>query len=176
MLRVLFLVVLFLLLYIKETFYFLPIIVVLWAFSKKDWLKINKKVIFSILFFNLAVTVGYVIMSYIKDFSPWEYLLYINTKVYTTTFFVLLFFERVNVVQFIEFSKTLSYLLTITLSMIYSYKKTFEEFRLSIKARGGIEDMGFLKRVSLFFFQKAMVDSKQRALAMRARGFFDDRA
>ncbi|WP_457749324.1 hypothetical protein [Sulfurimonas sp.] len=113
-------------------------------------------------------------MAYIQDFSPWKYLLYINMKVYTTTYFVLLFFERVNVVKFFAFSATLSYLLTLTLSMVYSYKKTFEEFRLAVRARGSIENKEFIKQVFAFFFQKAMDDSKERALAMRSRGFFDD--
>lgn len=172
--RVLFISVLFLLLIIKKSLYYLPIIAIFWIIAKRDFFKINKKVLISIALFNSAVVIGYLIMAFIKDISPWEYLIYINLKVYATTFFVFLFFSRVNIVKFFEFSSSLSYLLTLTLSMIYSYIKTFNEFRLAVKARGADEDFNFLKRVSAFFFQKAMMDSKERALAMRARGFFDD--
>ncbi len=174
MTRVLFVLTLFALLLIRDAVLYLPIILVLWLISGSTFVKINKRVLLSILLFNSAVSIGYLIMAYLQHFSAWEYLCYINLKVYTSTFFVILFFDRVNVVQFFSFSQTLSYLLTLTLGMVYSYIKTFESFKFAVRARGGIEDMGFLKRVSAFFFEKAMHDSKERALAMRARGFFDD--
>ncbi len=172
--RVAFIVILFALLLIKEAIYYLPIIVILWLVAYRDFFKLNKRVLFSIVLFNSAVSIGYLIMAFIKGISPWEYIIYINLKVYTTTFFVMLFFSRVNIVKFFEFSKALSYLLTLTLSMLYSYIYSFNEFRLAIKARGAMEDIRFLQRVFLFFFQKAMHDSKERAIAMKARGFFDD--
>jgi len=172
--RLFFVIILFMLLFIKKSIYYVPFIAIEWIMANKDFLKINKKVFLSILLFNSAVTVGYIIMALFKNLSPWEYLIYINLKVYTITFFVFLFFSRVNIVRFFEFSKTLSYLLTLTLSMVYSYINTFNEFRLAIKTRGANEDFAFLKRVSAFFFQKALSDSKERALAMRARGFFND--
>jgi cobalt/nickel transport system permease protein len=174
MVRAFFIVVLFALLLIRNYYYYLPIIALLNIVAFKDALKLNKRVIISIFLFNFAVTIGYIIMAYLKGFVAWEYLIYINLKVYTITLFVMLFFSRVNVVKFFEFSKSLSYMLTITLSMIYSYKKSLFEFKDAIKARGGIEDFEFLKRVFAFFLKKAMSDSKERALALKARGFFDD--
>ena len=172
--RLFFLVLFFTILTIKKALYFLPIILVLWIASKNVFLKINKRVVLSILLFNSAITIGYIIISYIKGLTPWDYLIYINLKVYTISYFVILFFSKVNIVRFFEFSKDLSYILTISLTMIYSYIKTFNDFKLAIKARGFNEDFAFIKRVFYFFLTKAISDSKERSLAMKARGFFDD--
>jgi len=117
-------------------------------------------------------------MSFVKGFSPWEYLLYINTKVYLLTYFVFYFFSKVDMIEFFAFSKELSYLLSISLSQIISYKKTFEDFRLAYRARVvrslREREKGFIAGVFDFFLSKALKDSKERTLAMKARGFFDN--
>ncbi len=115
-------------------------------------------------------------MAFFKNTNPWYYVVYINLKVYTLTYFVFLFFENVSVVKFLAFSKDLSYLLTITLSQIFTYKKTYEDFRLAFRARVmkiKIKEKVFIQRVFKFFLNKAMYDSKERTLAMKGRGFFD---
>jgi len=127
--------------------------------------------------FNLGVSLGYALMGYIKGFNPWHYIIYINLKVFLMTYFVFWFFEKVNIVRFFAFSKDLSYLLTMTLSQIYSYKKTFEDFKMAFKSRVvnlRNKEKDFIANTFKFFFKKAMSDSKEKALAMKARGFFDD--
>jgi len=114
-------------------------------------------------------------MSAFKNMNTSEYLIYINLKVYTLTYFVFWFFTKISVIEFFSFSKDLSYLTTITLSQIYSYKKTFEDFKLSFKARVyKLTDKSpkFITRTFEFFLTKAIKDSKERSLAMKARGFF----
>jgi len=131
----------------------------------------------AILFFNLGVSVGYVILAYFKDINPWHYVLYINLKVILMTYFVFWYFNRVSIVEFFSFSKEFSYLLTITLSQIFSYKKTFIDFRDAFRARVvHIKDKEkqFIVNTFKFFLNKAMRDSKERALAMKARGFFEN--
>lgn len=79
--------------------------------------------------------------------------------------------------QFFAFSKDLSFLLTITLSQIISYKKSFYDLKAAFKSRVikkvREREKGFVVKVFDFFFQKAMRDSNKKILAMRARGFFD---
>jgi len=116
-------------------------------------------------------------MAYFKHINPWHYIVYINLKVYTLTFFVFWFFSKISPVQFMAFSKDLGYLTTITLSQIYSYKKTFEDFRLAFKSRTyKLKDKNpkFITRTFEFFLKKAIKDSEERTLAMKARGFFKD--
>jgi cobalt/nickel transport system permease protein len=80
-------------------------------------------------------------------------------------------------IEFFSFSKELSFLLSISLSQIISYKKTFEDFRLAYRARVvrslREREKGFVGRVFEFFLLKALRDSKERTMAMKARGFFD---
>ena len=132
----------------------------------------------AVLLFNLGVSLGYLILAWFKNISPWHYILYINLKVILMTYFVFWFFSKVSLIQFFSFSKDLSYLLTITLSQIYSYKKTFLDFRDAFRARVvNIRDKEktFIVNTFRFFFQKALKDSKERTLAMKARGFFEEK-
>jgi len=174
--RIFFILFFFLILSLKNIEYLIFITLFLWLISFKKFLKINKRVLKSIILFNLGVTLGYIIMAYFKHINPWHYIIYINLKVYTLTFFVFYFFSKISPVQFMAFSKDLGYLTTITLSQIYSYKKTFEDFRLAFKSRTyKLKDKSpkFITRTFEFFLKKAIKDSEERALAMKARGFFN---
>jgi len=176
-LRIFFLSSFFALLYLKRIDIILGVIGVLFLLDYKYFFKRVKKVFFSILFFNTGVSLGYVFMAYFKGISPWHYIVYINLKVFMMTYFVFWFFSKVNVVEFFSFSKDFSYLLTMTLSQIFSYKKTFEDFRMAFKSRVVSlrdKEKKFISNTFRFFFRKAMRDSKEKALAMRARGFFED--
>ena len=174
--RVSFVITLLALLWLRDIRVMFVAVVLLWIVSYKDIVKLNKKVIKSIFLFNMSITVGYVILSFFKDVSLVSFIVYINLKVYLLTYFVFWFFAKVDVVDFFSFSKDLSYLLSISLSQIVSYKKTYEDFRLAYKARVikklRQREKGFIGRVFDFFLQKALKDAKERSLAMKARGFF----
>ena len=93
------------------------------------------------------------------------------------TYFVFWYFYKISIVEFFAFSREFSYLLTITLSQIYSYKKTFIDFRDAFRARVvnlRDKEKQFIANTFKFFLNKAMRDAKERALAMKARGFFDE--
>ena len=172
-----FIVILFTILSIKNPLYLSSIIAILWLISFKQSYKLTIKVIKSIFLFNLGISIAYLIMAIFKNNSL-DYLIYINLKVFAMTYFVFWFFSKNNMVQFFSFSKELSYLLTITLSQIYSYKKTYEDFRLAYKARVikklRKREEGFITKTFEFFLKKALKDSKERSLALKARGFFDN--
>jgi cobalt/nickel transport system permease protein len=175
--RIFFILTFFILLSIRNLEYLLICIPVLWLISYKKILKLNIRVIKSIIVFNLGVSLGYIIMAFIKHLSPWHYILYINLKVYSLTYFVFWFFAIISPVQFMAFSKDLGYLTTITLSQIFSYKKTFEDFKLAFKSRVlklTDKDPKFITRTFEFFLNKALHDANERTLAMKARGFFDN--
>ena len=173
--RIVFLLTLFFLLSCHNILYLALSIILFYIIDLKNFKKLNKKVLHSIFLFNLAITISYAIMFlFNKDLNLW-YLLYINLKVYAITYFVAFFFSKVDMVQFFAFSKDLSFLLTITLSQIISYKKSFYDLKTALKARviKRLREKGFILKVFDFFFQKAMQDSNQRVLAMKARRFFD---
>ena len=179
MLKIVFILLFFILLSLKNlTLINLSLIslIVISLITDKN-LKIFLKSIKSVILFNLGVSIGYLILAIFKNISPWHYLIYINLKVILMTFFVFYFFSKVSLVEFFSFSKELSYLLTISLSQIFSYKKTFEDFKMAFRARVyKLTDKSpkFITRTFEFFFQKALKDSKERTLAMKARGFFEN--
>ncbi len=176
-LRFIFLVFLFYFLWVKEVTILLYVLPFLWIISYKKFIKLNIKAIKSIFFFNSGISFAYIVMSYLKGVSPLEFLVYINLKVYILTYFVFYFFSKINIIEFFSFSKELSYLLMISLSQIISYKKTFEDFKLAYKTRVikklRKRDKRFIVWVFEFFMTKALCDSKERTIAMKARGFFD---
>ena len=172
-----FIIVLFTILFLKSSIYLSGVILILWLISIKDSFKLTKRVIKSIFLFNLGISVAYLIMSIFKDIDL-SYIIYINLKVFAMTYFVFWFFSKNNMIQFFSFSRDLSYLLTISLSQIYSYKKTYEDFRLAYKARIikklRKREEGFITKTFDFFLKKALKDSKERSLALKARGFFEN--
>jgi cobalt/nickel transport system permease protein len=176
--RIAFVVILFTFLYLKDVESLFVCLLLLVLVSYKEFLSLNTRVVKSILLFNLSVSVGYFVMSLIQTLSPWEFLLYINLKVYLLTYFVFYFFSKVDMIAFFSFSKELSFLLSISLSQIISYKKTFDDFRLAFQARVirkvSEREKGFITQVLEFFLLKALRDSKERTMAMKARGFFDN--
>ncbi|MEO1959270.1 MAG: hypothetical protein ABGX23_06935 [Nautiliaceae bacterium] len=175
--RVSFVLFFLILLSLKRVEYILASLFLLFLIDFKNVYKRLKKVILSVFLFNLGVSIGYLILSFVKGVSPFEYVIYINLKVILMTYFVFWFFSRVDIVKFFSFSKDLSYLLSITLSQIYSYKKTFIDFRDAFRARVvNLKDKEkeFIANTFKFFLKKAFKDSKERSLAMKARGFFDD--
>jgi cobalt/nickel transport system permease protein len=176
-LRILFLIIFLSLLYLKNIELILLSIFTIFLIDFKNIFKRSKKVFISIFLFNLGVSLGYILMAYIKGISPWHYIIYINLKVFMLTYFVFMFFEKVNIVKFFSFSKDLSYLLTMTLSQIFSYKKTFEDFKMAFKSRVVSvknKEKKFITNTLKFFFKKAFKDSKEKSLALKARGFFND--
>lgn len=163
----------------SHSFYLLGFFaILLLLLARTAWFKILKKALKSIFFFNIAISVGFFIISLLNQ-KPWmEYLLLFNLRVFDLTLSTMLFSHYVNIALALSFSKTLSFLLSISLSQIYSYQKSYENFMLSLKSRL-IKKMRersqkeFITSVFGYFFTKALYDSEEKSLALKARGFFD---
>jgi len=170
-----FIAILFTILSIKSILYLSVIIATLWAISFRQSYKLSLKVVKSIFLFNFGISIAYLIMAIFKH-TDLSYIVYINLKVFAMTYFVFWFFSKHNMIQFFSFSKELSYLLTITIAQIYSYKKTYDDFLLAYKARVikqlHTRQKRFITKTFEFFLKKALKDSKERSLAMKSRGFF----
>ncbi|WP_292657816.1 hypothetical protein [Nitratifractor sp.] len=175
--RVFFVVAFFALLSLHHLSYLFAALITLWIVSFPKIAPLTIRVLRSILIFNLGLSLGYAAMALWRHETPWEYLFYINLKVYVLTYFVFWFFGRHSIVRLMGFSKDLSYLTTIALSQIVSYKKSFEDFRLAYLSRGlRLKDKNprFIARTFEYFLEKSLYDADERTLAMKARGFFRD--
>ena len=126
----------------------------------------------------MTISLAYIMMAILKN-QPWEDFIFLfNMRVFDLTFMTLLLTKSVNIASLLSFSSTLSFLFTIALSQIISYQKSYENFSLSLKSRL-IKKMSqrhkkeFIGAVFGYFFKKALYDSEEKSLALKARGFFD---
>ena len=144
----------------------------------KACFKLMKRALKSVFIFNAAMSLGYVIVAWMSDRAWVDFVVLFNLRVFDLTFFTLLLASKINIAQALSFSKTLSFLWTIALSQIFSYQKSYENFTLSLKSRL-IKKMNerskkeFIASVFGYFFTKALYDSEEKSLALKARGLFD---
>lgn len=137
-----------------------------------------KRSIMAILMFNISISLGYIILSLFRDEPFLSFLILFNLRVFNLTFMTLLFSKSVNIPFLLSFFPTLSFLFTLSLSQIFSYKRSYENFMLSLKSRM-IKKMNernkkeFIATVFGYFFKKVLYDSEEKSLALKARGFFD---
>lgn len=142
-------------------------------------LKLLRRALRVILVFNLAVSLGYVLLAELRGFSPWETLLLINLRVVTLTLLTFLFIARVNLFRALDFSPRLSWLLTLAYSQALGFQRAQADFRLALASRS-LDRPRLIDRyrasaaAAAWFMDKALATARESALALRARGFFDD--
>ena len=151
---------------------------ILLLLARRDALRIARKALVALAAFNGTVSIAYAVTAWMHGEPFADYLLLFNLRVFDLTFMTFLFASRVNVVQAVAFSPTLSFLLAASLSQIQSFRRTFEEFGLALKSRT-IRPLrernrrDFLGSMFLFFFKKARHNADELSMALKARGFFD---
>ncbi|WP_297452703.1 hypothetical protein [Persephonella sp.] len=164
---------------VHNLWFFVVFLSFLFVFSGKDIFSILKKTAFSIILFNSIVSISYIIYSVLKNQEWFEYIILLNLRVFTITFMTFLFIQKINIFKALSFSKTLQFLVVLSYSQILIYKKSFNEFKLALKSRiiqkPERKDMyNFISRVSYFFLNKSINNSKEISQAMKSRGFFID--
>ncbi len=154
----------------------IAVLLLLLAYSKA-W-KITKKTLLALALFNGIVTLSYIGMIWIKGWGYWEFIALFNLRVFDMTFMTLLVFEHINIIRALSFCKTLAFLLAASLSQIETFRRTYEEFGLTLKSRT-IKPLRernkreFLETMFFYFFKKAHHNSDELSLSLKARGFFD---
>jgi len=137
-----------------------------------------KKSIKAIFLFNISVTLGYVIKAYLTQSPFLDYIMMFNLRVFDITFLVFYTFGKINLLRAFSFSRSLKLLLISTLSQIASFQKSYEDFKMALKSRSvkklsESDKKKFISSMFYFFFKKSLLNSKERTLALKARGFFD---
>lgn len=136
-----------------------------------------RRTLLPVFFFNLSVSLGYIVLGLIgSDFQP-GYLALMNIRVILLTFLTFLMVARIDLLRVVSFSATLTYLIVLTLSQIMTFRRLLAEFRLAGVSRRlrrpSLRD-GYTRGagVAVQFFDKAEHGAGEIALAMRSRGFF----
>jgi cobalt/nickel transport system permease protein len=100
-----------------------------------------------------------------------------NLRVVTITYTTFFFINHTNLFSALSFSKTLSYLLSLTYSQITAYQKIMNDINFAHTSREIKRDKRHLKIFTThtiwLFFTKSIYNAKESSLAMRSRGFLD---
>ncbi|NPA65948.1 MAG: hypothetical protein GXO11_03610 [Epsilonproteobacteria bacterium] len=140
--------------------------------------KIFLKALKAVLLFNIGITLGYMIESFLLHHPFLDFIVLFNLRVVDITFFTLYVTSKINIIKALSFSSSLQFLLLATLMQIKSFEKTYEDFVLALKARTKRKlrqklQKEFISSMFYFFLKKSLHNSKERTLALKARGFFD---
>ena len=143
----------------------------------RDAPRLMRRTLFAMLAFSAVVSVGYAVAGLLAGNLNLEYLIRINIRVCLLTFLTSLLAARIDFLRALNFSNGLTYLATLVLSQIITFRRLFEDLRLAAESRR-------LRRLRLresylqsaaaavHLFDRAEHDAREIALAMRARGFF----
>ncbi len=132
-----------------------------------------------ILPFNLAVSLGYLLLAHLHAIPPWETLLRINLRVLAITLLTFLFIARVNLFRALAFSPTLTWLLGLAYSQAMSFARAHADFRLALVSRSIVrprlrDRYRASAAAAAWFMDKGLASARETAQALRARGFFGD--
>ncbi len=146
----------------------------------KNKLGLLKHSLFSFFLFSFVISFSYLLLELSSgNREGIEYFLMINLRSFGMTLLTFLFLRITNLYKALDFSRTLTFLLIIATSNILTYKRLLKDFRDALESR----NMGkttrqtsftFIKRLSLFFFDKSVYTSREVYQTMKSRGFCDD--
>lgn len=146
----------------------------------KNKLKLLKHSLFSFFLFSFVISFSYLLLDLSSgNREGVEYFLMINLRSFGMTFLTFLFLRIANLYKALDFSKTLTFLLVIAVSNVLTYKRLLKDFKDALKSRSigkttRQTSFAFIKRLSLFFFDKSVYTSREVYQAMKSRGFYDD--
>jgi cobalt/nickel transport system permease protein len=145
----------------------------------RDWLRILRRACIAILFFNAVITLSYGVIAGIRGTFSLEFVVLVNLRVLLLTSLTFLFASRVNPFEALAFSRTLTYLFTLSYSQSMVFKQALVNFRLAFRSRC-IEQVSLRDRyrhsarTGVYFLDKSLHQATEITQVMRSRGFFDD--
>lgn len=137
------------------------------------------KALRSMLLFNTAVSLGYLIIALARDEFHAEYLMLINCRVLLLVMLGFWLSARINIANALRFSPTLSFLTTLAAGQIRLMSRVISDYREAFESRC-LKRPKWRERTRLAAVQtEAVVEQSQHAAteisqAMRSRGVFND--
>jgi energy-coupling factor transporter transmembrane protein EcfT len=143
----------------------------------RDAPRLLRRTLLAMLAFSAVVSLGYLAAGLIAGNLDPEYLIRINIRVCLLTFLTSLLVARVDFLRALNSWPTASYLATLILSQVVTFRRLFDELRQAAQSRrlrrlglraGYTQSAG----AAVQLFDKAERTAGEIALAMRSRGFF----
>jgi cobalt/nickel transport system permease protein len=131
----------------------------------------------AVVLFSLVVSVGYAAGAFFGQAVSVDYLIRVNIRVFLLIFLTFALAARIDFLRALNFSRGLTYLATLLLSQIITFRRLFEDLRLAAESRRLRRPRlreSYLQSAAaaVHLFDRAEHDAREIALAMRARGFF----
>ncbi|MBD3237549.1 MAG: ABC transporter permease [Candidatus Eisenbacteria bacterium] len=131
------------------------------------------------VWFNLIVSVSYLLASLWRGDVTWSYLALINLRVAALSLSTFWLAERIDLLAALRFSETLRYLLSIAYGQIFAMRRLLVDFRDALRSRtvGSLRLRDLYRQraaAAAFLFGRGLRDAGEITLAMRSRGFFDE--
>jgi cobalt/nickel transport system permease protein len=123
--------------------------------------------------FSLLISLPYAVLEKNVHFP-----LLISLRTLCMASLTLIFIRTFNLYSALSFSKSLSYLLVLSVSHLLLYRRSYKEFMQALKSRSPgkpnrEELLSFTKSTLECLFEKALRDAEETSQAMRSRGFSD---
>lgn len=138
---------------------------------------ILKRALLVILFFNGAVTIGYLLYGLFAPTHP-ESLWLINIRSFTLTYLTFTFLHFVDLHRLFAFSKKSAMFYAFTYAQIKMLEKLFLDYKEGIQSRSNSIFSALkssqLESLMVLLFGTMLHKSDEQTKALRSRGFFDD--
>lgn len=140
-------------------------------------LAIGWRALRAVLFFSLLISLGYLATALFGQPVSLDYLILVNIRVFFLIFLTFTLAAKVDILRALSFSRSLTYVTTLALSQIITFRRLFEDLRLAAESRR-LRRLPLRERylqsaaAAAHLFDRAEHDAREIALAMRARGFF----
>ena len=155
------------------------LVLALLAAGSARW-RLLRRSLRAIVAFNLCVSAGYVLVAGWQGDLSWLVLLRINLRVVLLVFLGFWFIERVNLLEALRFSPTLSLLATLAAGHVVVFRRIARDFRAALISRSAGRRLPWPDRLrhgaalSTHLLDKSVASAELSARALRSRGCFDD--
>lgn len=156
---------------------FVAVFAVTFVLAGKMRFILLKRAFLALLFFAVAVDIGYILMSFFKPLAL-DALIVINLRVFAMTYLTFTMVEKVNIAKALAFSPGLSRLYVISVSNIMQFQRMWREFMYGLESRNAGEGQknwfSRMQMILFFFVNKSIHHATDNAMGLRSRGVFDD--
>lgn len=141
--------------------------------------RLLRRALKAVLAFNLSVSLGYAVVALWQARFSGDYLLLVNLRVLLLVYLGFWFVGRVNLLQALAFSPTLSFLAALAVGQVAAFTRIVRDFRLAFASRNcaaiALADRArHASAQASHLFDKSICSAADTAMAMRSRGSFDD--
>ena len=138
-------------------------------------LKLLRKTLVVVLFFNVTLSLSYAAFSVWSALPFGNVLFALNLRSLTLTLATFLFFERVPPYRAFSFSRELTHFVVLSVAFVQTYRRLLSESRLSLESRTPVRAgprvlYRHAATFALLVLRRAERDAQETTLALRSRG------